>query len=285
MQLRIGIVGAGAIGGFFGAHLGKAGARLAVLARGRTLEALSREGLVLEHDGGRIAHRPEEVSDDPAALGPVDLLLVTVKGQDTEAAVATVAPMIGPHTRILSLQNGLGGVETMARLHGADRVLAGVTYVPASVSAPGQVRHTGPVTRTIFGPFVPQAASPLGPALAELSQAAGLDMQHHDDPMPEIWSKFVMLAPFHIVSALTRLPLGGWIDCDPTRALYAQGMAEVAEIARARGTALPDDLVQRHLAFSRETADRRTWASMLDDLERGRPLELEATVGWLLARA
>ncbi|APE42383.1 hypothetical protein BOO69_02350 [Sulfitobacter alexandrii] len=285
MTLRIGIVGAGAIGGFFAAHLGQAGAEIRLLARGATLAALREKGVQLEHDGGRIHMEPTVVSDDPAQLGPVDILMITVKGQDTAAAIANLDPMIGPETRLLSLQNGLAGLEVMADTYGADRVFSGITYVPAGVTEPGQVRHTGAVTRTLFGPYVAGAAHPNGPRLAELGAAAGLDMSYLEEPLPEIWAKFVMLAPFHIVCALTRAPLGAWIDCSETREVYRAAMAEVAALARARGVDLPADIVDRHLAFSVSQADRRTRASMLDDLERGRATELEATVGWLVREA
>lgn len=284
MSLRIGLVGAGAIGGFLTAHLTRAGASVHVLARGATLAAWRDRGLTLSDDSGTFTVRPAQVAGAAADIGPVDLILFTVKGQDSASAAESMGPMVGPETCILSFQNGLAGVEHLAERFGADRVLAGVTYVPASVPEPGQVRHTGPVRRFVFGPLsgpVPDAAR----ALAGLGQAAGLEMTLRDDPMPDIWAKFVMLAPFHLVSALTRLPLGGWIGVAETRAIYAAGMEEVAAIARASGVALPDGIVQRNLDFSVNTADPRTRASMLDDLERGRPLELEATVGWLVARA
>jgi 2-dehydropantoate 2-reductase len=283
VSLRIGLVGAGAIGGFLTAHLTRAGASVHVLARGATLAAW-RAGLTLTDDAGAFTVRPAQVAGAAVDIGPVDLILFTVKGQDSAAAAESMVPMVGPDTRILSFQNGLAGVEHLAERFGAERVLAGVTYVPASVPEPGQVRHTGPVRRFVFGPLsgpVPGAAV----RLAALGQAAGLEMTLRDDPMPDIWAKFVMLAPFHLVSALTRLPLGGWIGVPETRAVYAAGMEEVAAIARGSGVALPDGIVQRNLDFSVTTADPRTRASMLDDLDRGRPLELEETVGWLVARA
>lgn len=285
MTLRIGILGAGAIGGFLAARLSQAGADLHILARGATLDAVRRDGLTLDHDGGQIRMRPAAVSSDPAQLGPVDILIVTVKGQDTAAAIASLGPMLGPDTRLLSFQNGFAGLEIMANTYGPDRLLAGVTYVPATVTRPAHIRHTGAVTRSIFGPYVPAAASPHGPAFAKIAQRAGLNMTFLDDPLPEIWSKFVMLAPFHIISAMTRAPLGGWIDCAETRSVYHTAMQEVAALAQARGVTLPADLVARHLEFSRTTADRRTRASILDDLERNRPLELESTVGWLVQEA
>ncbi len=285
MSLRIGVMGAGAIGGLLAVHLTRAGGSLHLLARGATLRAISAEGLTLTDDTGTVTTRPAQVSDDARAIGPVDICLFTVKGQDSVAAAEAMAPMVGPDTQVLSFQNGLYGVEHLVDRFGADRVLAGVTYVPASVPEPGHVRHTGAVRKFVFGPVTPGSVPQAARDFAALGIGAGLDMALLDDPMGEIWAKFVMLAPYHMVSALTRLPLGGWIEVEETRALYAQGMEEVAAVARARGVALPEGLVQRNLDFSLNTADRRTRASMLDDLERGRALELDATIGWLVREA
>lgn len=279
--MRIGLVGAGAIGGFLAAHLTRAGGKVHALARGETLAAW-REGLTLADDAGETTVKVAEVSGAADGIGPCDLVLFTVKGQDSEAAADAMAPMVGPHTRILSFQNGLFGVECLADRFGAARVLAGVTYVPARVERPGRVVHTGPVRRFVFGPYDGGSPGAVAQAFAGLAASAGLEVRLLDDPMPEVWAKFVMLAPFHVIAALTRLPLGAWIPVAETRDLYRRGMEEVAAVASARGVELPDGLVARNLAFARETADPRTRASMLDDLERGRPLELEATIGWLL---
>lgn len=285
MGLKIGVVGAGAIGGFLTARLEASGTPVHVLARNRTRDALIENGLTLVSEADRITVRPAMVSADPAEIGPVDICVFTVKGQDTEQAADAMRPMIGDHTRILSFQNGLFGVETLARLFGARHVLAGVTYVPASVQEPGVVRHTGAVTRFVFGPLVADSACSAAREMAAAGQAAGLDMACLDDPMPEIWAKMALLTPFHLVSAMTRRALGDWIDVPETRALYHQGMQEVVAVAQARGVRFSEDIVARNMAFSVHTADRRTRASMLDDIEQGRPLELDATVGWLIAQA
>jgi 2-dehydropantoate 2-reductase len=284
LSLRIGVVGAGAIGGFLTAHLTRAGGSVHVLARGATLAALRDGGLTLTDDAGTFTVRPAQVAERADEIGPVDVVVFTVKGQDSAAAAEAMVPMVGPATQTLSFQNGLAGVEALERRFGAARVLPGVTYVPATVPEPGRVRHTGPMRRFVFGPMsgpVPDAAR----AFAGLGNAAGLEMLLRDDPMPEIWAKFIMLAPFHLVSCLTRLPLGGWRSVAETVDLYARGMEEVASIARAMGARLPEGIVQRNLDFSLNVADPRTRASMLDDLERGRPLEMEATIGWLVGKA
>lgn len=282
LTLNVGILGAGAIGGFFAVHLAQAGANVQVLARGATLEAVRLNGLVLDQDQGQLKIQPNAVSNKAEELGPVNFLIVAVKGQDTAGALADIGPMVGPETRLLSLQNGFAGLEIMAETFGADRVLSGITYVPARVLAPGHICHTGVVTRTIFGPYKQGAGHARGPELAKLMRSVGLDVSYMTEPLPEIWSKFVMLAPFHIVCALTRAPLGQWIDCPEARGVYKGAMAEVVAVAHAYGIALPSDVVERHMAFSLTKADRRTRASMLDDLEQGRTTELEATIGWLV---
>ncbi|MFC3613428.1 ketopantoate reductase family protein [Lutimaribacter marinistellae] len=283
--LSVAIVGAGAIGGVLAAHLGASGAELRVLARGDTLAAWRDRGITVTTDDGSLHATPDRISDDPQALGTADLILVTVKGQDTDAVIPAIRAMMGPDSRVLGFQNGLDGLERLTGAFGADRVLAGVTYVPASVTAPGQVRLTGPVRRFVYGPRTAGAASPHIDALAALGTKGGLVMEVAADPMPAIWAKFTMLTAFHMVSALTRLPLGGWIGCLETSALYEAAMEEVAATGRAHGVALPNDLVAKNMEFSRHTADPRTRASMLDDLERGRPLELGSTVGWLIHAA
>lgn len=287
--MRIGVVGMGAIGGFLAAKLAAQGAEVAALARGATLEALRADGLRLLSQTGDVSVRLAAVSDDAADLGPVDLWLFTVKGQDSEAAAGAIAPAVGPATRVLSFQNGLYGLEVLTRRFGAEQVLAGVTYVPATVERPGLVRHTGLVTRCVFGP---SAGAPVegdvdatAAGFAALAEAAGIDVALLDDPTPEIWAKFVMLAPFHCVAATTRLALGAWRACPETLALYRTGMEEVAAVAAAKGVALPDGLIARNMAFTLETADPGTRASMLEDLERGKPLELDSSIGWLLQQA
>ncbi|MDG1009942.1 MAG: 2-dehydropantoate 2-reductase [Amylibacter sp.] len=285
MSLSIGVVGPGAIGGFLIAHLCDMGAKLSVLARPGTRDAIRMNGIWLKTGGREIVVTPECVTDDAEEIGPVNLILFTVKGQDTISAAKSMRPMVGQETRILTFQNGLYGVETLAGMFGPHQVLAGVTYVPALVEAPGRIRHTGVVKRFIFGPYVPEAASPICTDFARFGARAGLDLTYLEAPMPEIWAKFAMLTAFHLVSCMTRGALGDWIDTPETRAVYVQAMEEVVAVATACGVVVPAGLVARNLAFSVETADPSTRASMLDDLERGRALELEGTVGWLIATA
>jgi 2-dehydropantoate 2-reductase len=278
--MRVVVMGAGGIGGFLAVRLAAAStAEVAVVARGAHLDAIRRDGLALESAKGDATARID-ASEDAAALGPADLVVFAVKGYDNATAVDAIAPLMGPQTRVLSVQNGLAGVDLLVERFGAARVLAGVTYVPAVIAGPGRIKHTGPVDRFVFGALEP-AGQPAVDALAGAGRDAGLQMEPVDDPLVHCWHKFVMLAPFHIVATLTRQPLGGWIDVPECRDLYVQGMAEAAAVARARGVAVADDIVETNLRFTLEVADRGTRASMLEDLERGRRLELETLAGAL----
>ncbi|WP_373087664.1 ketopantoate reductase family protein [Sneathiella sp.] len=280
MTLRIGIIGAGAIGGYFGAVLAEAGMEVVVLARGKNRDVLATDGLTVLSETGDITVKFAAVSDDPAELGPVDVILFTVKGQDTDQAAEDMRPMVGPETEIISLQNGLYGIDVLAEKYGVDHVSPGITYTPAVVEKPGLIRKTGTLTRTIFGPYHPRDMS-VHEQIAAACKAGGVDIKALREPMGAIWEKFVVLAPFHIIGGLTRLPVGGWIGTPETRDLFLRAMQEVCAVGRARGADISPDAADKKLHYARTTTNPATRASMLEDLERGKRLELDSTVGWL----
>lgn len=278
--MKIGIVGAGAIGGFFGTRLTQAGYDVSVLARGETLAVLKRDGLTLTSATGDATVKFAAVAQDPAELGPMDVVIFIVKGQDSVQAAEDMKPMIGPNTEIISFQNGLFGIETLAEIFGPDRVSPGITYIPAVVDRPGLVRHTGPLTRSLFGPYTARDFS-LHQELADALTAVGMDIHARAEPMPEIWEKFVVLTPFHVIGCLTRMPLGGWIPSPETEDLFLRAMKEVMAVGMAKGVAITPDIAEKQVAFCKGDASPDTRASMLEDLERGKPLEIDATIGWL----
>ncbi|MEO1194013.1 MAG: 2-dehydropantoate 2-reductase [Pseudomonadota bacterium] len=278
--LDIAVMGAGGIGGYLAARLAAAGHQLFLIARGSHLAALQSQGLTLRSELGDVQAIPAGVSDDPAAFGPMDYVIFTVKGQDSEAAAAALAPLVGPQTTAIGFQNGLSGLEALGEAIGIDKVLAGVTYLPAVIEAPGVIRHTGSVDRFVFGEQS-GPASPRVTRLAEALQQAGVSAEAVPDALAACWHKFIMLAPFSGLSALTRADLGDWRSVPETFALYRAGMEEVAALARAKGVPIAADIVETNVAFTLEKADPRTRGSMLSDLERGRPLELESLSGYV----
>ncbi|MZR30884.1 ketopantoate reductase family protein [Sneathiella litorea] len=280
MARKIGIVGAGAIGGYFALQLVEAGYDVVVLARGKNRDVLSTDGLTITSEKGTQNVKFAAVSDSPAELGVCDVVFFTVKGQSTDQAADDMRPMIGPETEIISLQNGLYGIERLAEKYGEDRVSPGITYIPAVVEAPGQILRTGSLTRTVFGPYHPRDTA-IHEELAAALQAHGTDAFALKEPMKEIWSKYVVLAPFHMIGCLTRLPVGGWITTVEMQDLLLRAMKEVCALGRAKGADVPDTIAEKQVHFVITKSNPATKASMLEDLERGKPLELESIVGWL----
>jgi 2-dehydropantoate 2-reductase len=270
--MRIAVMGTGGVGGYFGGRLAAAGQDVSFIARGAHLEALQRNGLRITSALGDATIAPAQASDDPAAIGPVDLVIFTVKLYDTEAAADAIRPLIGRDTGVVTFQNGITGPEVLTRTLGPEHVVGGTAKIAAVIAEPGVIRHTGTMAELIFGELDGRASTRVA-ALAAALEAAGVKHTASDDIQCEIWDKMVFLSTFAGLTSLMRLPIGP-IRSDPeTRRLLRDGLAEAFAVARAAGIGLPDDLVDRQL----EHADRlphEMKSSMLQDLEGGRRLEL-----------
>ena len=270
--MRIAIMGSGGVGGYLGCRLAAAGADVTFIARGAHLAAIRETGLRITSALGDVTLRPAQASNDPAAVGPVDLVIFAVKLYDTEAAATATTPLVGPHTGVVTFQNGVDAPEVLARRLGAGHVVGGVAKIASVVAEPGVIRHTGTMAAFLFGEL-DGTRSERVVALAEACAAAAVDHEVSADIRREIWDKMAFLATFAGLTSLLRLPIGP-IRKDPaTRALLRAALEEAFAVARAKGVDLPDDFVERTLAH----CDRLPFemkSSMLQDLERGRRLEL-----------
>ena len=277
--MRIAVMGTGGVGGYFGGRLAAAGEDVAFIARGAHLDALRQRGLTIRSALGDATIVPVRASDDAAAIGPVDLVIFTVKLYDTEAAAEAIRPLIGPGTGVLTFQNGIAGPEVLAGRLGAEHVLGGVAKIAAVVAEPGVIRHTGTMAELSFGELDGSASARVA-AFAAALEGAGVRHTVSADIRRDIWGKMVFLATFAGLTSLLRLPIGP-IRGDPeTRRLLRDGLAEALAVARAAGAGLPEDLVDRTL----EHIDRLPAAmksSMLQDLEAGKRLELAWLSGTL----
>ncbi|MDF2781672.1 MAG: 2-dehydropantoate 2-reductase [Geminicoccaceae bacterium] len=271
--MRIAIMGSGGVGGYLGGRLAASGEDVVFIARGAQLAALRSEGLRIESGGlGDATVDPAAATDDPASVGPVDLVIFAVKLYDTESAAQAAKPLVGRATGVVTLQNGVDSVEVLSRVLGRQHVIGGVAHIAAVIAAPGVIRHTGTMARFQFGEL-DGAQSERVAALSAALDGAGVDHQVSAEIERDIWSKMVFLATFAGLTALTRLPIGR-VRADPdTRALYQSGLAEALAVARARGIALPDDFVARTLART-DQLPYEMRSSLLNDLEAGRRLEL-----------
>jgi len=270
--MRIAVMGSGGVGGYFGGRLAASGQEVTFVARGVHLDGIRQRGLAITSALGDATIRPAKATDDPARIGPVDLVIFAVKLYDSERAAGAIRPLVGPGTGVVTLQNGVDSTDVLARVHGAEHVIGGVANIAAVITEPGVIRHTGTMARVVFGELDGRRSDRVA-ALAEALRAAGVDHRLSDDIQRDIWDKMVLLSGSSGLTALMRLPIGPIREEPETRAMYREGLAEALAVARAKGISLPDDLTEQKLAQT-DALPYQMKSSMLEDLERGRRLEL-----------
>jgi 2-dehydropantoate 2-reductase len=270
--MRIAVIGAGGVGGGFGAALAKTGADVTFVARGAHLRAIRDRGLRIEGGREETLIFPAQATDDPSTVGVVDFVLFCVKLWDVETAGAAIKSLIGLSTAVIPLQNGVDSAERLLTILGPEAVMGGVAQISATITEPGLIRQTGSFMRLIFGELE-GGKSARGEAFLELCQQAGFDATHSDQITTELWMKFILLATNAGLTAATRTPVGVLRDDPDIAPLFARASAEVAAVGRARGVRLPDDVLDNVAGFLRH-APPMMMASMAHDLIRGNRIEL-----------
>lgn len=284
--MRIAIVGAGAVGGYFGARLARAGQDVALVARGPHLAAIRRAGLQVKSAslGDFVAQLAAE--DDPRAIGVVDLVIFSVKAYDNPSAIPMLAPLCGPATAVLTLQNGVDSVDQLAAAVGEHAVLGGTTYVATALTSPGVITQTGTHRSIIFGEAFGErrVVSPRVAAIADVMRPADIQVTAVPDARVPIWDKFVYLAPFAGFTGGARLPIGPlWQRADVREMFYAAAR-EVAAIAAAEGVTISADRFATLAAYM-DGIPATTRSSLLIDLEQQKRIEVDALHGAALRRA
>jgi 2-dehydropantoate 2-reductase len=272
--MRVAVMGAGAVGAYFGARVAASGVDVTFIARGEHLKAMQQNGLRIESIQGNLEIPSEHVSSSDGNA-PVDLVLFAVKSQDTDEAARSLAPFMGPHTAILSLQNGVDNADKIARLWGSDRSLAGVAYIAARISAPGVIEHSGG-GRIALGSLAAGGEDNVRAVHSILTQAK-IPCDTSSNIREVLWRKLAWNAPFCALSCLLRMTVGDILGSTSLEALIRGCIDEVREAARCRGIDLPPSMAQDILDSS--IALRDVKPSMLQDLEAGKPLEHEALNG------
>ena len=274
--MKVAVVGAGGIGSVFGGRLAAAGHDVCLVHR-RTpvVEAIQRDGLHLTSASGD-EHIRLSATVDTAQVGPVDLVLVATKAFDTRKAAAAARPLVGSNTLVLSLQNGLGNLETIASVLGAERSLLGMTYLGAAVNGPGHVVHTA------VGPtFIGEPDGSLSQRVQDLAQmfsAAGLPTQATDRLWDLVWGKLLINAALNATCALTGAGGEAALGSPATAEWLALVAEETARVASAAGVKLPyADPAERVRQHCRDVGPAKP--SMLQDMERNRPTEIDAING------
>lgn len=282
--MRFAILGSGAVGGYYGARLARAGHDVTFLARGAHLRAIRERGLEIRSPlGGFSVKAP--AYDNPEDIGPVDVVIVAVKTYDNDTALPLLTPMLGPETAVLTLQNGVDSAREVAGIAGEARTLAGTTYIATALEAPGVIVQTGVHRIVVFG----EAFGPLprlSPRVQAIQQAlASADVQAEavGDGRVPVWEKFIFLATLAGFTGAARLPIGA-VWADPfTRAQFMDACREIERVARAEGIAVAPDVVDRIPRYV-EAIPGSMRSSLLVDLSQGRRIEVEALQGSVVRR-
>lgn len=275
--MRIAIVGAGGVGGLLAGLLSRAGTEVVVLARGAHAEAIRRDGLRISSPLGTFTARVAAVSDDPAALGEADAVLVAVKAWQVSELAPRLAPLLARKAIVVPFQNGVEAAGRLAAALDEARVAGGLISVLAWIEGPGAVKHVGGVPRVKMGERAPGQAAALE-ALSAALRRAGAEADVVADVERASWEKFLLIEPWGAVAAAARAPVGVVRTVPETRALLVRAQEELAALARARGVALPADAVAKALATVGAVLPEAT-SSMQRDLGAGRPSELDDQVG------
>jgi 2-dehydropantoate 2-reductase len=275
--MRIAIIGAGGVGGYFGGKLAHGGAEVVFIVRGATLDAMRTSGLRVDSIKGDFVVERPNVTDDPATAGKVDAVFVTVKTWQIAAAAESIKPMIGDDTMVVPLENGIDAPDQLAAILGRDHVLGGLCGIVSFIAAPGHIRHIGAEPFMMFGELDNRRTARVE-RLRDACLSAGVQADIPSDIHHALWSKFVFIAPMSGIGAATRVPIGVWRSMPEPRELATRAIREIVDLARARGVDLGTEAVERTLArFDALTPDATS--SLQRDIIDGRPSELDAQLG------
>jgi 2-dehydropantoate 2-reductase len=275
VTLRVAVLGAGAVGSYYGARLADGGADVTLIARGRQLDALRATGLRIVEPEGTREYRLD-ATDDPAEIGPVDVVLFTVKSYDTTDAAARLGPLLGGKTAVISLQNGIDNEDRIAAVIGLQHVVGGAAYILGAVKEPGVVDAAGP--RSIVIGELAGPPSDRVRAIRDVGAAAGLEVGIADDIRAALWEKYTLLVAFSAMTGTVRLPIGAIRDAPAAKAMLRALMTEVWAVGRAAGVTLADGLVDQEMNRLLSQHDGAT-TSLYHDLVTGHRMELEALQG------
>ncbi len=277
--MKIGMMGAGGVGGYYGAFLGQAGHDVSFIARGAHLKAIQERGLTLVGPRGDIALPAVTATENAADIGPCDVVLFSVKLYDTEAAAEAIRPLIGPETLVISLMNGVDGPERIAAVLPEAVVMPGAAYVSALITEPGVVTYKSDMSSIVFGEAA-GGASPRAEAFAAVCREAGFDARVSENAVADLWNKFVLLATNSALTAGIRKPAGEIYTDPDLQDLAREMMAEVVAVGQAKGITFDPDIIEKSVAMT-HSFPPGMYASMFHDLDRGKRMEVDSLSGYV----
>jgi 2-dehydropantoate 2-reductase len=277
-KIRFAVFGVGAVGGYFGAVLARAGHSVAFIARGPHLDAIRKSGLHVRSPSGDFNASPALATDNPADVGPVDAVILGVKAWQVPEAARAMRPLIAASTKVLPLQNGVEAADQLAQVLGRQHPLLGLCRIMSSVTSPGHICFAGMEPTIVLGEPDGSALSANGRALADALRGSGAVVETPPDVQAALWEKLIFIASISGVGAVSRSTVGEVRDCPQARQLLQQLIEEAVTVARAQGVRLSDDVVARTVALVKSMPASGT-TSMQRDIADGRPSELEQIIG------
>ena len=278
--MNIAVMGAGSVGGYFGGMLARGGNKVTLIARGPHLQQMMQHGLRMDTSQGMFTlNCPSDIAatDNTASVGPVDLILLTVKTYQNPEAVAAMKPMAGPNSAILCLQNGMDSYRAVGDSLGLEKVLPGAAYIEASVPSPGVVKQTGNVVRIVFGELDGVETTRSRQILSAFRES-GVDAQLSPDIRASLWTKFLFIATMAGVTTTSRRTMAELMPQPEWRHVVDGCLREIEGVGRAAGVNLAGDIVVNTMRYIDDEL-ANLGASMHADIMAGRPLELEALNG------
>jgi 2-dehydropantoate 2-reductase len=275
--MKIVIMGAGGVGGYYGGLLAQAGHDVVFIARGAHLKAIQDQGLKVKSVLGDFSVPPVRAIDRPSGAEIADLVIVATKTYHTDEAAQAIKPMVGTNTVVVSLQNGVDAVERIGKVLGKEHLLGGATWLSAAVEAPGVIGHYSQFRRIVLGEMNGRI-TPRAEAVAEALRRTPATVELVGNIQQVLWTKFVFISSVSALGGLTRVAMGAYRHLSEARAVLTEVMSEVAAVARAQGVDLGEDIITKSLAFI-DAAAEDLKPSMQRDIEAGRMSELESMIG------
>ncbi len=269
--MRIVVMGAGGVGGYFGGQLAKAGHDVIFVARGAHLAALQERGLTVESSVAPLALSSVNAVEQPPFAASADVVMFCVKMWDAESAAHQLAPLLAKGGIVIPFQNGVESHLILRRALGIERVAGGVAHISVTIRSPSVIAHTGTTARLRVGSFSGETWEPVR-AFAEAGRAAGVDVNAVPDITRSLWEKFVLLVAMSGVCSLARQPIGVVRTNPELRTMLVASMQETVAVARTQGIAFADDFADKQMRFIDELPPAMR-PSMLHDLNAGKPLE------------
>lgn len=283
-SLRILVVGAGAVGGYFGARMAAGGEDVTFLVRERRYAELQEKGLEVESVHGNLKIQPRLLTtQSPDVPGVYDLLILAVKQYHTEQVFSEIAPFMGPHSVILPLMNGISHVRILQERFGKERVLGGLCQIESTLQQE-KIVHTSQIHHVTIGSFHP-SAEPMVNQVAQAFQRGNIPVKISQEIEADMWRKWMMISAFSGVTSLIRKPIGPILETKAGRHLYKQLLCEVQMLAEAYSIGLTCDDVETIFKNTADRMPKEMMSSMSRDLLKGYPLELDAIQGAVIEYA